>query len=65
MVYPPAISSDLEGVADNLRPEGGPNENFGVLSTGVQSTDEIAVDFLRYLISPTGQAAIIRQLRIL
>lgn len=22
----PAISSDLEGVADNLRPEGGPNE---------------------------------------
>lgn len=29
----PAISSDLEGVADNLRPEGGPNENFGVLST--------------------------------
>lgn len=54
----PAISSDLEGVADNLRPEGGPNENFGVLSTGVQSTDEIAVDFLRYLISPTGQAAI-------
>lgn len=54
----PAIDSDLKGVADNVRPNGGPNENFGVLSTGEQSVDEIAVDFLRYLFSPDGQAAI-------
>lgn len=54
----PAMDSDLEGVADNVRPNGGPSENYGVLSTGEQSLDEIAVDFLRYLFSPDGQSAI-------
>lgn len=54
----PAMDSDLEGVADNVRPNGGPSENYGVLSTGEQSLDEIAVDFLRYLFSPDGQSSI-------
>ena len=54
----PPMESQLEGVAKNLRPTGGPNENFGILSTGVQSKDEIAVDFLKYLFSPQGQQAI-------
>lgn len=54
----PAMSSEIDGVADNLRPYGGPNENFGVLSTGSTSADEVAVDFLEYLCSPAGQAQI-------
>ncbi len=54
----PAMESSLEGVADNVRAFGGPNECFGVLSTGSTSKDEIAVDFLRFLLSPTGQSYI-------
>lgn len=54
----PAMNSSLEGVADNIRPTGGPNENFGILSTGNTAKDEIAIDFLRYLYSPAGQQQI-------
>lgn len=54
----PAMPSTLEGVADNVRPQGGPLESFGVLSTGTTSKDEIAVDFLKFLTSPAGQASI-------
>lgn len=51
----PPMVSDLPGVATNLRSWGGPLENYGVLSTGSASKDKIAVDFLRFLVSPTGQ----------
>ncbi len=51
----PAMPSELEGVADNVRPAGGPLESYGVLSSGSTATDEIAVDFLRWLTSPLGQ----------
>lgn len=51
----PAMPSELQGVADNLRPAGGPLENYGALSTGSASMDEISVDFLRWLTSPLGQ----------
>lgn len=54
----PPMPSELEGVADNVRPAGGPLENYGVLSTGSAATDEIAVDFLRWLTSPKGQEQI-------
>ncbi len=54
----PKMDSDLPGVADNVRAWGGPLENYGVLSTGSTSKDAIAVDFLRYLVSPEGQNSI-------
>ena len=54
----PAMESDLEGVADNVRSFGGPQENFGVLNTGNTKTNEYAIDFLKYLLSPQGQQVI-------
>ena len=54
----PAMESDLEGVADNVRSFGGPAENFGILKSSKASDNEVAVDFLKYLFSPTGQQAI-------
>ena len=54
----PAMESDLEGVADNVRSFGGPQENFGVLNTGNTTTNEYAIDFLKYLLSPQGQQGI-------
>lgn len=51
----PAMPSELEGVADNVRPTGGPLEGYGALSTGSAALDEIAIDFLRWLTSPMGQ----------
>lgn len=54
----PAMDSDIDGVADNVRPNGGPNENYGIMNSGNQATTDAAVDFMKYLYSPTGQAAI-------
>ncbi len=54
----PAMESELEGVADNVRSFGGPQENFGVLNTGNTTTNEYAIDFLKYLLSPQGQQGI-------
>lgn len=54
----PPMESELDGVAKNIRASGGPCENFGVLNTGNQTVNEYAVDFMRYLYSPVGQAAI-------
>lgn len=51
----PAMPSELEGVADNVRPTGGPLECYGALATGSTALDEIAIDFLRWLTSPMGQ----------
>ncbi len=51
----PAMPSDLEGVADNVRPTGGPLEGYGALASGSTAQDEIAIDFLRWLTSPMGQ----------
>ena len=54
----PAMQSELEGVADNVRSFGGPAENFGVLKSTKASDNKAAIDFLKYLFSPTGQQAI-------
>ncbi len=54
----PAMESDLNGVADNVRSFGGPQENFGVLNTGNTTVNEYAVDFLKFLLSPQGQNGI-------
>lgn len=54
----PAMESKLEGVADNVRSFGGPQENFGVLNTGNTTANEYAIDFLKYLLSPQGQLGI-------
>lgn len=54
----PAMESELEGVADNVRAFGGPNEHMGVVNTGSTELNEYAIDFLQYLFSPAGQAAI-------
>lgn len=54
----PAMESNLEGVADNVRPFGGPQENYGVLNSGNTKTNECAIDFLMYLLSPMGQQGI-------
>lgn len=57
----PAMKSDLPGVAKDVRAWGGPLENYGVLSTGSATKDAIAVDFLKYLVSPLGQQRICQQ----
>lgn len=57
----PAMESDLEGVAQDVRAWGGPLENYGVLTTGDASKDAIAIDFLKYLYSPLGQERISQQ----
>lgn len=54
----PAMESELEGVADNVRSFGGPQESMGILNTGNTKTNEYAVDFLMYLLSPQGQQGI-------
>lgn len=54
----PAMESELDGVADNVRSFGGPAENLGILKSTKASDNEVAVDFLKYLFSPTGQQAI-------
>lgn len=54
----PAMESNLEGVANNVRSFGGPQENMGILNTGNTKTNEYAVDFLMYLLSPQGQQGI-------
>lgn len=54
----PAMTSELEGVADNVRAPGGPKEQYGIISAREQSDNDLALDFLRYLYSPAGQAAI-------
>ncbi len=54
----PAMESKLPGVADNVRAFGGPNEHLGVVNAGSAEKNEIAIDFLKYLFSPTGQSAI-------
>ena len=53
----PAMQSELEGVADNVRSFGGPAENLGILKSSKSSDNEAAVDFLKYLFSPVGQQA--------
>ena len=53
----PAMDSDLPGVADNVRAFGGPNEHMGIINAGSEQ-NEWAIDFMQYLFSPTGQAAI-------
>ncbi len=54
----PAMTSTLDGVADNVRAPGGPKEQYGIISAREQSDNDLALDFLRYLYSPAGQAAI-------
>lgn len=54
----PAMESSLPGVANNVRSFGGPQENYGVLNSGNTETNEKAIDFLMYLLSPTGQQGI-------
>lgn len=54
----PAMESKLPGVANNVRSFGGPQENMGVLNTGNTKTNEYAIDFLKYLLSPAGQQGI-------
>ena len=54
----PAMESNLEGVANNVRSFGGPQENMGILNTGNTKTNEYAVDFLMYLLSSQGQQGI-------
>lgn len=54
----PAMESDLPGVADNVRAFGGPAESYGIINSGNEATNDIAADFLMYLLSPAGQAGI-------
>lgn len=54
----PAMESELQGVADNVRAFGGPAESYGIINSGSGSTNDIAADFLMYLLSPAGQAGI-------
>ena len=54
----PAMESNLPGVANNVRAFGGPQESMGVLNTGNTKTNEYAIDFLKYLLSPAGQQGI-------
>ena len=54
----PSAEALAAGAATNVRPFGGPQENYGIINSGNSETTAQAIDFLMYLFSPTGQNAI-------